>query len=82
MATTRDRTRPEGSEQVEEIQRQIGALTDASIERHRLARGTPAYAAALEAEEQIADRVWRLGTALHAKGEPGAGRPSRSGRDP
>lgn len=54
---------------VEEIRRQVAALTDASTERHRLERGTAEYAAALETEEQLADRVWRLGAALKPNGE-------------
>ena len=51
-------------EPVEEIRRQIAELTDASTRRHRLERGTPEYAAALETEERLANRVWRLGTSL------------------
>jgi hypothetical protein len=51
-------------EQVEEIRREVAALTDASMIRHRLERGTPDYEAALEREETLSDRVWRLGTAL------------------
>jgi len=51
-------------EPVEEIRLQIAALTDASIQRHRLERGTAEYAAALETEERLADRVWRLGESL------------------
>lgn len=49
---------------VDEIRRQIAALTDASTARHRFVRGTPEYEAALETEERLADRLWRLGTAL------------------
>jgi len=49
---------------VEEIRRQIAALTDASTQRHRLERGTPEYELALETEERLADRVWRLGAAM------------------
>lgn len=49
---------------VEEIRRQVAALTHASTERHRLQRGTPEYEAALVTEERLADRVWRLGAAL------------------
>ena len=78
----RHRVRPKESEQIEEIQRQIAALTDASIQRHRLARGTPAYAAALEAEERIAHQVWRLGSALQADDVPRTARPDRSKPDP
>jgi hypothetical protein len=49
---------------VEEIRRQVAALTDASNRRHRLERGTAEYAAALETEERLADRVWQLGASL------------------
>ena len=77
MATMRNRARAKESQQIDEIQRQIGALSDASTQRHRLARGTPAYAAALEAEELIADRVWQLGSALRAEDEPRAERADR-----
>jgi hypothetical protein len=51
-------------EPVDEIRRQIAALTDASTHRHRLERGTAEYEAALQTEERLADRVWRLGTSL------------------
>jgi len=53
-----------GPEPVDEIRRQIAALTDASTQRHRLERGTAEYEAALETEERLAERVWRLGTSL------------------
>ena len=61
---TRKAPRDPGVEPVEEIRRQVAALTNASNERHRLERGTPEYEAALETEERLADRVWRLGAAL------------------
>jgi hypothetical protein len=51
-------------EPVDEIRRQVAALTDASTRRHRLERGTAEYAAALETEARLADRVWRLGASL------------------
>lgn len=51
-------------EPVENILRLIAALTDASTQRHRLERGTPEYAVALETEERLADDVWRLGASL------------------
>jgi hypothetical protein len=51
-------------EPVEELRRQVAALTDASTERHRLQRGTTEYDTALETEERLAERVWRLGAAL------------------
>jgi hypothetical protein len=69
-------------EQVEEIRRQIAALTDASMVRHRLARGTPEYAAALEKEENLADRVWRLGAALPPIHERRSDRPPRERAEP
>ncbi len=47
------------------IHRQLGALTDASMQRHRLAPGSAEYDAALQIEEQLADHVWRLATDLH-----------------
>ena len=49
---------------VDEIRRQVAALTDASTQRHRLERGTAEYEAALQTEERLADRVWRLGASL------------------
>ena len=61
MGNTKARSQ---KEPVEEIRRQVAALTDASAERHRLPRGTPEYEAALETEHRLADRVWRLGAAL------------------
>ena len=45
-----------------EIEKQIRALTDASMERQRLVRGTPEYAVALETEERLATDVWALAT--------------------
>jgi hypothetical protein len=56
---------------VDEIRRQVAALTDASTRRHRLERGTAEYAAALETEERLADRVWRLGAFLGSIRQPG-----------
>lgn len=61
------RERPIGRadvDDVEEIRRQVSALTDASTQRHRLMRGTPEYDAALDTELRLADRVWQLGSAL------------------
>ena len=48
---------------------QIRALTDASIERQRLVRGTAEYEAALETEERLASFVWRLATTRGPSGE-------------
>jgi hypothetical protein len=68
-------------EPVDEIRRQIAALTDASTQRHRLERGTAEYEAALEDEERLADDVWRLGTALApARERPATRRPPRKPR--
>jgi hypothetical protein len=46
----------------DEIQMQIGALTDATLQRQRLVRGTWEYESALETEERLASYVWRLAT--------------------
>ena len=64
---------------VDEVRRHIVALTAASTERHRLERGSEAYAAALEAEERLAEQVWRMGTSLAAAAArpPVARRPSK-----
>jgi hypothetical protein len=44
----------------DEIQMQIGALTDATLQRQRLVRGTWEYESALETEERLASYVWSL----------------------
>ena len=46
----------------DEIQMQIGALTDATLQRQRLVRGTWEYESALETEERLASYVWSLAT--------------------
>ena len=46
------------------IHQQLGALTDASRQRHRLVPGSREYDAALEIEERIAEHVWQLATEL------------------
>jgi hypothetical protein len=46
------------------IHQQLGALTDASRQRHRMVPGTHEYVAALEIEERLAEHVWRLATSL------------------
>jgi hypothetical protein len=61
---------------VDEIRRQVAALTDASTRRHRIERGTAEYAAALETEERLADRVLRLGASLGSIRQP---RPEEEG---
>lgn len=73
---TRKAPSDSGAEPVEEIRRQVAALTDASTQRHRLQRGTPEYEAALETEERLADRVWRLGAALQPYSDGLAARPA------
>lgn len=55
------------------IHQQLGALTDASRQRHRLAPGSPEYEAALEVEERLAEHVWQLATDLRSS-RPGQGR--------
>lgn len=52
------------SQRLDEILSGVRALTDASTRRHRLARDTPEYAAALETEERLAERIWDLGRAI------------------
>jgi hypothetical protein len=54
--------------EADEIQKQIRALTDASMERQRLVRGTPEYAVALETEERLATDVWALATSRDPSG--------------
>jgi hypothetical protein len=56
-------------DQVAETRRQIKELTDAWTQRHRLQRGTPEYAAALETEEHLITRIWRR---LRRDGPPGS----------
>lgn len=63
MVNSKRPAAPEADE-VDEIRRHVAALTDASMKRHRLLRGTPEYEVALETEEELADRVWQLGAAL------------------
>jgi hypothetical protein len=50
------------------IHQQLGALTDASRQRHRLEPGSAEYDAALEIEERIAEHVWQLATVLGPSG--------------
>jgi hypothetical protein len=64
MANGSEQARRMGSQRLDEIVRGVKALTDASKRRHRLARDTPEYAAALETEGRLADRIWDLGTGL------------------
>ena len=44
------------------IHRQLGALTDASRQRHRLVPGSREYEAALAIEERLAQHIWELAT--------------------
>jgi len=46
------------------IHQQLGALADASRQRHRFLPGSHEYEAALEIEERIAEHVWQLATDL------------------
>ena len=64
MASGNEQARRTGTQRLDEILRGVSALTDASKRRHRLARDTPEYAAALEREARLADRIWDLGAAL------------------
>lgn len=75
---TRKRAIDSADAEVDEIRRHVAALADASTERHRLMRGTPEYADALETELRLADRVWQLGTALR----PSPGRHPEQGTRP
>jgi hypothetical protein len=47
-------------DQIAETRRQIKELTAAWNQRHALRRGTPEYARALEDEERLVTRIWRL----------------------
>lgn len=69
MDTGKDPADRTDFEPVDEIQLQVGALTEVSTQRHRLARDTPEYVAALEMEERLAARIWRLGAARQPRGE-------------
>jgi hypothetical protein len=71
VASGNDHAGRTGTQRVDDILRGVRALTDASKRRHRLARDTPEYAAALETEERLADRIWDLGAALDRAAEPG-----------
>jgi hypothetical protein len=64
MATANEQAGRTGTKRLDEILRGVRALTDASKRRHRLPRDTPEYAAALETEARLADRVWDLGAAI------------------
>jgi hypothetical protein len=46
-------------DQVVETRRQIKELSEAWTRRHKLRRGTPEYARALENEERLVNRIWR-----------------------
>ena len=62
MGIGNDPAGPTGAPAADEIERYVDALTDTSARRHRLARGTPEYEAALDQEECLVARIWRLGT--------------------
>ena len=57
-------------QRLDEILSGVRALTDASTRRHRLSRDTPEYAAALETEERLADRIWDLGRSIDVDAAP------------
>jgi len=66
----RSSERSAGTEsEADAIHMQIRALTDASMQRQRLVRGTPEYEAALETEERLASHVWYLATAREPSDE-------------
>ena len=67
MAPNRGSSDPAAFE-ADVIHQQLGALTDASRQRHRLAPGSPEYEAALQLEERIAEHVWQLATELRPSG--------------
>ncbi len=50
------------------IHQQLGALSDASRQRHRFVPGSPEYKTALEIEERLAEHVWQLATGLRPPG--------------
>ncbi len=81
MAHGRDPIGRPGVQPTDEILRNIEALTDASSRRHRMARDSAEYAVALETEEHLADRIWRLGAALEVDGEPAKKRPRGKKRE-
>ncbi|MEA2576879.1 MAG: hypothetical protein QOD78_467 [Chloroflexota bacterium] len=64
MANGNERAGRTGSQRLDEMLRGVRALTSASKRRHRLARDTPEYTAALETEARLADHIWGLGAAL------------------
>ena len=64
MAGDNEQVGRTGSQRLDEILHGVRALTNATKRRHGLARDTPEYAAALETEERLADRIWGLGAAL------------------
>jgi len=51
-----------GADATGDIERYVDALTDTAARRHRLPPGTPEYEAALDQEERLLARVWRLGS--------------------
>jgi len=63
MATNRLPKAPAASE-AGVLYRQLGALTEASTQRHRLVAGSREYEVALAVEERLAGRLWRLATDL------------------
>ena len=78
MATGNEQARRRRSQRLDEIMRGVRALTDASVRRHRLGRDTPEYAAALETEERLADRIWDLGAVVDADADADPGPKTRA----
>ena len=73
MGTTNRHAARDDLEQIATTRREIKELTDAWTRRHRIARDTPEYAAALETEERLVTRIWRR---LRPEGTPTARRPA------
>jgi hypothetical protein len=59
MGTTGRRAARADLDEIAAVRREIKELADAWTGRHRLRRGTPEYAAALETEERLVTRIWR-----------------------
>lgn len=70
MATKQGQGDP-GAFEAEVIYQQLGALTGAASERHRLPAGSAEYDAALEVEQRLADELWDLATDIRLNGPGG-----------
>ena len=60
-------------DQVATTRLEIKELSDAWTRRHKIPRGTPEYAAALETEERLVTRIWHR---LRPEGRPETRRPA------